>query len=118
MEDELKIFQDHERMQYEANDHIMSLKKLRERYETQIYILNPKVNALARKLEEKINLLNKSQTFHTLKRLEDKIGRQSEMASELKEHILMKEAEVQYSDIKQNCLSIAREINSNVIGSL
>ena len=45
MEDELKIFQDHERMQYEANDHIMSLKKLRERYETQIYILNPKVNA-------------------------------------------------------------------------
>lgn len=118
MEDELESFEDHENLQRQANDTIASLKSLRDHYETQIYILNPKVTALARKLEDKKNLLNKSQTFHTLKQLEDKISRQTGIVTELNEFIKTKGNELQYSQRKQECLNIAREINSKTIDIL
>ena len=118
MEEELNSFEDHETIERQANDTIASLKSLKEHYETQIYILNPKVTALARKLEDKQNLLNKSQTFHTLKQLENKISRKAQNISELRDYIQMKGGELQHSKRKQDCLKTAKEINSKTIDTL
>lgn len=115
MEKNLEIFGDLEGIQAQSEKDLKYLMDLKERYQIDIYVLDPKVTSISRKVQDKKNLLNGNRNYQYLQQLESKIVQQSEIRFRLKDLIRLQEDEVNYSSLKSSCMIFVKDINAQYL---
>lgn len=112
MEKNLKTFEDLEGIQARSKVDIKYLEELKERYQMDIYILDPKVTSISSKVQDMQNFLAGNQNYNFLMKLENEIVQLSETTFELKKLIRRQENEINYSGLKSHCLSLVKEFSA------
>ena len=117
MEQDIQKYDDLANLEERADSTREYLIEMKERLYQRGAFMETEAKQLSLRYEKNKDLLERSETWQSLKEFEDKLCRQGQVVHTLKEFVSRKGRQTNYETIKSDCVSIVEELNDLLLSS-